>query len=242
MRFDNMDFMRTNVLFAALLVLACISVAVAKTGGGGFYASGPRDTGQFALTFDDGPGFITGDLLRLLDAKGAKATFFVLGASARRYPSRVKKLVEAGHLVASHTDTHKNWFKVGKSTNAAGLLVSELTRASDSIYKACGVRPTLLRMPNGYDRPWVRGIARDYGYTLVNWTYGSDWVRQSDEKLAAGYLKALKPGAILLLHDGGGKRRLRNLKLVEKILEAAETRGLKPVRVDDLLGLRDPRK
>lgn len=231
-----------KTLLSGLMALLCLSAAAAKVGGGGFYASGPKDRPEFALTFDDGPGFITEDLLRLLDKRAVKATFFVLGSSARRYPQRVKMLAEGGHLIASHTDTHKNWFSIGKSSNAAAVLISELKKASDSIYKASGVRPTVLRMPNGYDRPWVRQVGRDHRYTLVNWTYGSDWTKQSDEKLAAEYLKALKPGAILLMHDGGGKNRLRNLRLVEKILDEAELRGLKPVRVDDLLGLRDPLK
>jgi len=75
----------------------------------------------------------------------------------------------------------------------------------------------------------------------VNWTYGSDWTKISEEKMTAGYLKALEPGAILLLHDGGGKAKEKDLRIVEKVLAEAAKRGLKPVRLDDLLGIRVPK-
>lgn len=97
-------------------------------------------------------------------------------------------------------------------------------------------------MPNGYDKPWVREVARRLGYTIVNWTYGSDWTRLSEEKMTAEYLKAVKPGAILLLHDGGGNVKERNLRITEAILQEAKKKGLKPVRLDELLNLYDPGK
>ncbi|OGR40921.1 MAG: hypothetical protein A2X35_03040 [Elusimicrobia bacterium GWA2_61_42] len=232
---------KTLILCVAVTSLAVgLSLAAENPYAGKFFASGDPKKAEFALTFDDGPGHITEALLALLEKRGAKAAFFIPGSSARAYPARVKKIAEAGHLVASHTDTHKNWFKIGNAGNRETVLEAELARASEAIQKAGGQRPTVLRMPNGYDRPWVRAVARRLNYTLVNWTYGSDWLKQPEEKMTAEYLKALKPGAILLLHDGGGKVKEKNLRLVAALLDEAGKRGLKPVRLDDLLGLGAP--
>ncbi|HCC49229.1 MAG TPA: hypothetical protein DEQ38_14095 [Elusimicrobia bacterium] len=234
--------MKTTILTVLTLALAGTCSAAGNPHAGKFFSAGDPKVNEFSLTYDDGPGQITDELLALLDKRGVKAAFFVLGSSARAKPAQVKKLAGAGHLVASHTDTHKNWYKIGNAKDREAVLTGELNKAEKALVAACGIRPTVLRMPNGYDRPWVRETARRLGYTLVNWTYGSDWVRQSDDKMAAEYLKALKPGAILLMHDGGGKNKGKNLKVTEALLDEAARRGLKPVRLDALLGLGAPGK
>ena len=234
--------MRKNILLSLLLLAACRapSAAASNPYAGKFYADGDPKKAEFALTFDDGPGYITEDLLKLLDRHGVKAAFFMLGTSARRYPDRARKVAEAGHLVCNHTDSHLFWPKAGKAPDHEAVLQKELERAGASIEKAAGVRPTVLRMPNGYDKPWVRQVAGRLGYTLVNWSYGSDWTNTPETRMTAEYIKALKPGAILLMHDGGGKVREKDLRIVEAVLEAAAKKGLKPVRLDDLLGIRQP--
>ena len=231
--------MKKNIIlcFAAFLFTAGVCLA-ANPYAGKFYAEGDRKKSEFALTFDDGPGYITEDLLKLLDKHGVKAAFFMLGTSARAYPDRARKVAEAGHLVCNHTDSHLLWIKAAKAPNHEATLKKELEKAGASIEKATGRRPEVLRMPNGYDKPWVRQVAGRLGYTLVNWTYGSDWTKTPEQKMTADYLKAVQPGAILLMHDGGGKVRQKDLRIVEAVLNEAARKGLKPVRLDDLLGIR----
>jgi peptidoglycan/xylan/chitin deacetylase (PgdA/CDA1 family) len=229
---------KSLTLCFALLVLAAGSCPAAGLNAGKFYASGDPKKMEFALTFDDGPGYITEALLDLLAKQDVKASFFMLGSAVRTYPERAKKVAEAGHMVCNHTDTHLLWKNAAKAADHEAVLRRELERAGAAIEKAAGVRPTVLRMPNGYDKPWVRQEAGKLGYTLVNWTYGSDWTKLSEEKMTAEYLKAVKPGAILLLHDGGGKVKEKNLRIVAAILAEAARKGLKPVRLDDLLNLR----
>ena len=226
------------VICLALAAFAAAPCRAANPYAGKFYADGSAKKAEFALTYDDGPGYITEDLLKLLEKHGVKAAFFMLGTSARAYPDRVKKVAEAGHLVCNHTDTHKLWKNTAKLPDHEAILQKELEKAGAAIEKAGGGRPTVLRMPNGYDKPWVRQVAGKLGYTLVNWTYGSDWTRLSGEKMTAEYLRAVKPGAILLMHDGGGKVKEKNLRLTEAILQEAKKKGLKAVRLDDLLGIR----
>lgn len=197
---------------------------------------------QFALTFDDGPGYITEDLLRLLEKRGVKATFFMLGSSVRQYPDRAKKVQDAGHLIANHTDTHKNWFKIGNSADREKVFSSEVKKAEDAIVKATGFRPTVLRMPNGYTKPWVREAAKRLGYEAVNWSYGSDWTKTPEPKMIEEYRKATRGGRVLLLHDGGGKNRERTLRIVEAVLDEAQKLGLDAVRLDVLKKGPDPRE
>ena len=239
----NFFIMKKYTLWFCAAPLLCglaFAVAAENPYAGKFYASGDPKKAEFALTFDDGPGYITEELLKVLAAHGAKATFFMVGAAVKTYPERAAKVAAAGHFICNHTQSHLFWPKAGKSPDHEALLQKELEAAGAAIEKAAGVRPTVLRMPNGYDKPWVRRVAGRLGYALVNWTYGSDWTKLSEEKMTAQYLEAVKPGAILLLHDGGGKVKEKNLRIVEAILAEAAKKGLKPVRLDELLSLTVP--
>lgn len=193
-----------------------------------------KPRGRFALTYDDGPGYITEDLLKLLAERKAKATFFMLGSSVRQYPDRAKKVLDAGHLLANHTDTHKNWFKIGNSGDREKGLSAEVRKAEEAIVKATGFRPTVLRMPNGYSRPWVKETLKKLGYESINWSYGSDWTKLPEDRMIAEYRKAVRPGNILLLHDGGGKSRERTLRITAAVLDEAAKQGLEAVRLDEL--------
>jgi len=220
-----------------LLILLAAAVPLSAAGPGA--GAGP---GRFALTFDDGPGYVTTDLLKLLEQRKAKATFFMLGSAVRAKPELVKMVHAAGHLVANHTDTHKNWFKIAKTADREKVFAAELSKAEEALVKATGEKPKVLRMPNGYTAPWVRAAAARLGYTMVNWSYGSDWGKAPEAAMTAEYVKAVKPGAVLLLHDGGGKNREKTLRITAAILDEAQRQGLQPVRLDALRAGPAPRE
>lgn len=222
----------------SLLALAALACAAAGLPA----AAQEKRRAQFALTFDDGPGTVTQDLLALLEKRKAKATFFMLGSSVRRYPEVAKKVHEAGHLIANHTDSHKNWFKIGAGPDREKVLASEVKKAEEAIVKATGFKPAILRMPNGYDRPWVRDAVKKLGYTWVNWSYGSDWTKTAEPKMTEEYRKATRAGKVLLLHDGGGKSREKTLRITAAVLDEAERLGLEAVRLDVLQAGPDPRQ
>lgn len=214
-----------------------VSALAAETYAGRFYSDGPSTKKEFALTYDDGPGYITGGLLKLLDKYGAKASFFMTGYSVSKYPDAAREVAAAGHLVGNHTDKHEFYPRVGKSPDREKILGKEIDAGAAAIEKAAGVKTWFMRMPNGYDRDWVRKVAAEKGYVLVNWSYGSDWTGLPEEKMTAEYLKSLKPGVIFLMHDGGGKAREKTLRITEEILKEAARKGLRPVRLDTLLDI-----
>lgn len=225
---------RTLLLIAAALLCAGPAAAAEPAGG--------KTRAQFALTFDDGPGAITEELLALLEKHKAKATFFMLGTSVRSKPGVAKKVHDAGHLIANHTDSHKNWFRVGKGGDREKILAAEVKKAEEAIVKATGFKPTVLRMPNGYDRPWVREAAKKLGYRAVNWSYGSDWTKTSEERMTEEYRKATRAGGVLLLHDGGGRSREKTLRITAAILDEAARLGLRAVRLDELQPEQAPKR
>jgi len=231
-----------KIHFGVLPVTACLLLAsgycfAADPHAGEFFAQGSPKKSEFALTYDDGPGYITEDLLKLLARYNAKATFFVTGQSVRKYPEKVAAERAAGHLIGNHTDKHEFYPKVGKSAGREKILERELQGAGAAIEDAAGVKPVFLRMPNGYDRDWVRKVAAGKGYILVNWTYGIDWTNMPEAEMTLGYLKNIKPGAILLMHDGGGKTREKTLRITEQVLKEAALKGLRPVTLDVLLAI-----
>lgn len=225
---------RTLLLLAAALLCAGPAAAAGPEAG--------KARARFALTFDDGPGAVTEELLALLAKRGAKATFFMLGASVRARPGVAKKVQDAGHLIANHTDSHKNWFKIGKGADRERVLAAEVKKAEEAIVKATGFRPAILRMPNGYDRPWVREAAKKLGYRAVNWSYGSDWTKTPEEKMTEEYRKATRAGSVLLLHDGGGRNREKTLRITAAVLDEAQRLGLESVRLDALLPEPAPKR
>lgn len=203
---------------------------------GKLFTDGPRGKPWVALTFDDGPGPVTPELLDLLKQRGAKATFFVLGRSMRAHPGVVRRALEEGHQVGCHSDTHPDFTRVPETRHVA-VLEEEIARCRRA-YEAEAGRPVyFLRMPYGYDRPWVKQVAKDKKLVLVNWSFGEDWKRLGEGEMVRGYLAHLHKGAILLMHDGGVRGSPRTVHVTRLVLDGLEEKKLEAVRLDTLLGL-----
>jgi peptidoglycan-N-acetylglucosamine deacetylase len=237
-----------NLFIALVLGLLLPFSLLAAPKAGDFLTQGPTSAKKIALSFDDGPGPRTDAYLELLEKYGVKATFFMLAEQANNRQKMAKLVAEKGHEVASHTYNHTNYLKVYKSAlekragdadkamnDARETLIADMKKSRKIIEDATGAKMTLLRMPHGIDRPWIKEAARQTEFVLVNWTYGGDWLGESEEKLKKDYVKAIKPGAILLLHDGGSKRE-RSLALTEAVLKAAKENGYEIVTVGELIG------
>jgi len=228
----------------AVLTLGCASLVCAAAKPGDLVTSGPPTGNKIALTFDDGPGPNTEKFLALLDRYHVKATFFVLGDQVRVRPKVLKKTVERGHEIGNHTTQHLNYKarlkelkKESPDTaveSATKELVDDMKKSRETIETAIGKKLVYLRMPHGIDGPWIHAAAKEAGFVLVNWTYGFDWNSQTAEEMIPGYVKSLRPGAIILLHDGWPKSE-KSLKIAEAVIKAAKEKKLEIVPVGELL-------
>jgi peptidoglycan-N-acetylglucosamine deacetylase len=160
-----------------------------------------HDERVVALTFDDGPNpDATPAILDALGERGVKATFFVLGRHAERWPDIVKRVADEGHAIGNHGYYHRKLhFK------SPAYVRDDLTRGTREIERSANVQPTLFRAPHGFRSPWVTAIARSLGQRTVGWSLGVwDSDRPGVEVIASRTVDGAKPGAILLLHDGDG--------------------------------------
>lgn len=148
-----------------------------------------------ALTFDDGPSRTeTARLLQILENKGVKATFFVLGNNAQRSPEILQQAKAAGHEVGSHTMTHAN---LSRSTVEA--IRWEVATMDGVFLNILGEKPELMRPPYGNINDAVRTNA---GLPLILWTVDpEDWRVRDTATVRYRAVSAAFDGAIILFHD-----------------------------------------
>jgi len=154
-----------------------------------------------ALTFDDGPNpDATPTILDALAARGVKATFFILGRHAERWPELVARIAREGHSIGNHGYYHRKLhFK------SPAYVRDDLRLGTERIETATGFRPVLFRAPHGFRSPWVTPIAKSLGQRTVGWSLGVwDSDRPGVEAIAERTIGGARPGSILLLHDGDG--------------------------------------
>jgi peptidoglycan/xylan/chitin deacetylase (PgdA/CDA1 family) len=154
---------------------------------------------SIALTFDDGPSESTPRLLDLLAKYGARATFFQCGANARRLPIAARAVAGADHEIGNHTYSHPLLqFK------SPAFMYSELREAQSAIMDSAGVTPVFFRAPFGVRWFGLGGAQQRLNLMGVMWTViGLDW-KLPAEAVRVRLLRAVKPGAIVCLHDGRG--------------------------------------
>ncbi len=199
----------------------------------------PATAPHVALTFDDGPDpDVTPRVLDVLRAHGAKATFFVLGERAARFPDVVRRIREEGHAIGTHTQHHALRFHFG----SAAYVSREIEDAIAAVSAITNARPQLFRPPQGLRTPpFTSGWRQTRGLTCVTWTVrGLDSRPTTADRIVARIEPALAPGAIITLHDGtglgGGIDREPTVAALERILATCDARGLRCVTVEE--GLR----
>lgn len=190
----------------------------------------PADGKYVALTFDDGPSGYTPDILKILDQKGAKATFYNLGSQEANYGKYAKQLVDGGHELASHTNAHQYLPNLD-----ASALRAEITSAADAINGAAGVRPQMIRAPYGAFTAAEWGRAGDLISCNVLWNVDTlDWKRPGADAIKAAVLNNAFNGAIILMHDGGGNRE-QDVEALPGIIDGLKSAGYELVTVSELL-------
>ncbi|AZK48981.1 polysaccharide deacetylase family protein [Paenibacillus lentus] len=199
---------------------------------------------EFALTFDDGPDPVyTSQLLDLLKKYKAKATFFVVGSNAEKYPHLIKRMHEEGHLIGIHNYVHKTNWLMGPSA-----VKKQIQRTNKIICDIIGSDTHYYRPPWGIVN--LFDFARRSETQIVLWSsmFG-DWrQRLGADRLTQRMLKKLKSGEVFLLHDCGNtlganaKAPVQMLIALERVLQEAEKKGLGTIRIDDMISKSEAAK
>jgi len=161
----------------------------------------PGDEPVVSVTFDDGPNpTATPRILDVLRHARVHATFFVLGRHAERWPELVRRMAIEGHQLGNHGYHHRKLHR-----RSPAYVRDDLTRGTEQIVRASGIRPRHFRAPHGFRSPWVTPIAASLGQRTVGWSLGVwDSARPGAEVIAARSIEGMHAGSILLLHDGDG--------------------------------------
>ncbi len=182
-----------------------------------------------ALTFDDGPGAHTEELLDILKDRDVDATFFVLGSLAEGHPDTIKRMHDEGHQVGGHSWNHQ--YLPGLSPQAAA---DDANRTHEVITRFTGEKPTVMRPPYGAINP---GITAAINLPQMLWSIDpQDWKNQSTPYISSHVINNAHPGAVALMHD----IYETTVDAVPDIIDGLRNRGYTLVTIETLFGGNPP--
>lgn len=196
-----------------------------------FYAD--TNTNRFALTFDDGPQPpFTDQVLAILSRYEAKATFFLIGSRIAQHPDYVSKIRAGGHQVANHTFYDQRTVFLSPES-----LLRSIRQTEAFIQQPCWPKP--FRPGSGWITAHQLAAVEAEGYQVVLGSgYVSDPMHPPGWYMQWALTSMLRPGAIVVLHDGI-EDPTATIKMLPKLLEAARRRGLTAVTLDELFNPRE---
>jgi len=179
-----------------------------------------------ALTFDDGPDVtLTPKLLSILESKGVKATFFVVGYRAQSFPDAVLRANNDGDEIGNHS-----WDHPVLPSLASDAALRELTRTDDAIQKIIGHVPAYTRAPYGSMSSRIGGLSPR---TFVAWNVDTlDWRYPDVARITSVAVSKAVNGSIILMHDV----HPRTIDAVPGVIEGLQARGFRLVTISELLG------
>jgi peptidoglycan/xylan/chitin deacetylase (PgdA/CDA1 family) len=233
---------RTRIAVAAFAVVATVLVggwiggnSPTETWLGPIVSHGDPNRPFVALTFDDGPNVHeTLVVAHILDSFGVKGTFFTVGKALDKRPDISRALLADGQLLGNHSYHHDQWRWLDP-------LYPELERTQTAFRKELGVCPAFYRPPHGEHTPFMSyQLARKH-MTMIGWDdSAADWATTNGITVARHILEKVKPGSIIVLHDGldGDLTADRSVLTVALpiILRGLQAKGLHVERLDKLLG------
>lgn len=206
------------------------------------YNANPGDEKVVALTFDDGPWDTTSELLDVLAENGAKATFFTIGRQIADQPKTMKKMVEAGHQIATHSWDHASAGDgrgVDMTRQTPEEQIEEVQKGQQAIADATGAEASkAFRSPGGNYHGDIIWNLQPYVTSEIGWNVDTeDWRRPGVDAIAQR-IESAKSGDIILMHDGGGPRS-QTIEALRIALPYLREQGFKFVTIDELLAYDD---
>jgi peptidoglycan-N-acetylglucosamine deacetylase len=181
-----------------------------------------------ALTFDDGPGAATPQIESILEREQVPATFFVIGDQVAGHQELLRRALADGDAIGDHTWDHANMSGGGRS--------DEIARTQAAIRAATGYTPCLVRPPYGATSSALVSELHGDGLESVLWNVDpTDWATPGTAAIESRVLSQVRPGSIVLLHDGGGNRS-QTVAALPAIIHALAARGYRFATVPQLLG------
>jgi peptidoglycan/xylan/chitin deacetylase (PgdA/CDA1 family) len=204
------------------------SPAATPTAGGAEAGVDCSQVACVALTFDDGPSVYTERLLDVLKAQGVRATFFLLGQSARVQPETVDRMVREGHEVGNHSWSHRNMQELSDDE-----MREQISRTNALVAQISGASPAHFRPPYGaYDERVVTVV----GMPVVLWSLDPlDW-KDRDAEIVAERMGEASAGMIILAHD----IHQSTVDAIPAVIESLASRGIQFVTVTELVGPPGP--
>ena len=190
---------------------------------------------EIALTIDDGPDpEVTPRVLDLLKRHNVKATFFCIGSKAVQHPELCREIVRHGHVIENHTQHHRHNFSL---LGPAGY-AREIAAAQESLSRIAGMPPQFFRAPAGLRNPFLDPVLARFGLQLASWTVRDfDTCTRDASQVRTRLTRGLKPGAILLLHDGNAAKTAQGdpviLQVLPDLIASAHAAGLRFVTLRD---------
>ncbi len=169
----------------------------------------------------------TQTLLDILADKGVKSTFFLVGFWAEKYPESVKAIHEAGHDVGNHSDTHPHLPKLEKEK-----ITAQIDDCNKKIEAAGAPKPILFRPPYGDYNNCVVESTNELGMHCIQWDIDSlDWKDPSPDDMVKRIKTKLKPGSIILMHNGAKNTP----EALPKIIDMIKSEGYQIIPISEII-------
>lgn len=215
------------------ILLLCLSTAASSRPNSEVVWNVHTDQKLIALTFDDGPNPVyTPQILDLLKAYDAKATFFVLGKRVQMYPALAIREVNEGHEIANHTFDHHYLKNVSSQK-----LMDEIRQTQDIIFDITEQTPHVFRPPGGFYNEALLQLTQEDKLTVVMWSWyqdTKDWKRPGVDKIVHTVLSNVHNGDIILFHDLQGDCS-QTVEALKRIIPELKNQGYQFLTVTDLI-------
>lgn len=186
------------------------------------------DEKKVAVTFDAAwTNQDTQQLIEILKKHNAKATFFIVGDWAGKFPESVKAFSDAGHTIANHSDTHKAFSKCSYEE-----IKEEIVNCNEKLEGIIGKKVTLVRAPSGDYTDQSLDVTKALGMTMIQWDVDSlDYTKLSVDEIVGRVVPSVKCGSIILFHNGVEN----TAEALDRILTELEKQGYSFVSVEELI-------
>ncbi|WP_242144649.1 MULTISPECIES: peptidoglycan-N-acetylglucosamine deacetylase [unclassified Bacillus cereus group] len=201
--------------------------------------SGPYNKAEVALTFDDGPDLIfTPQILDTLKKYHVKATFFLLGENAERYPNIVKRIIDEEHIIGNHTYNHPNLAKVNEKEYH-----NQIIKTEEILNRLAGYVPKFVRPPYGEILENQLKWATEQNFMIVQWSVDTvDWKGVSAENITNHVLGNAFPGSIILQHSTPGGKLQGSVDALDRIIPELKMKGTRFVTLPNMFRTSKQRK